>query len=237
RRLRRASYTAKGKADALARLSAETELDQADRRELDDAVFALLGVSKKAERAALIDRLYDHLREFYESVRRKEEQASENKKRAAAKGPRPADIAKQIHAELADKHPALLRRYDPDFFSRSGAFDTYVAPAEGLPSPVKDELYDDSGVLFLDGKRVVDELKTRNTQQDALLVAVVRGGVRGAIRVPTDPTACDRLRAKWQKHVAERTATVDALIADRTADEATQANIRTALAPLLGAGG
>jgi len=45
------------------------ELTQSDRRELDDAVFELLGVSDSKERSRLIDRLYiETTRHFATSV-------------------------------------------------------------------------------------------------------------------------------------------------------------------------
>ena len=66
-----------------------------------------------------------------------------------------------------------------------------------------------------------------------MLVALIRSGVRGPVRVPVGPADCDRLRARWAKHAAAREAAVAALIAERTGDEALQTRVRDRLAPLL----
>ena len=235
RRMKRMTLTAKGKQDQLRDLSNATELDQPDRRRLDVAVFRLMGATKD-EAETLTDQLHAYLREFYEGVRRKEEQAAENKKRAKGKGPSIGDIAKQVYEELKDTHPAYLKRYDPDFVDRSVEMEAYIAPNEGEPIPIAGELYEKHGVRFVDGKRIIEELETSHTEQDKLLVSVVRSGIRGAIRIPYEEADCRRLRHRWDKHVAEREQKIDELIAGRSADPDTQKRIRAALQPKLPSG-
>ena len=45
------------------------ELQQPDRRELDDAVFEMLGVSDSGERSELIDRLYEATSQHFRDIR------------------------------------------------------------------------------------------------------------------------------------------------------------------------
>ena len=118
RRLRHMAYTQAGKERELEKLSDQCELDMDDRRELDDAVLEMLGVQPAEQRQALIDELYDYLREFFEVTRQKEEKAIINKNKARRLVlVRPAEVAAQILAEIKEDHPDLLRRYDPDFLN------------------------------------------------------------------------------------------------------------------------
>lgn len=56
------------------------ELTQPDRRELDDAVFELLGVTDAKERARLIDRLYDAVTLHFRDIRVTEIQKMEDRR-------------------------------------------------------------------------------------------------------------------------------------------------------------
>jgi hypothetical protein len=57
------------------------ELTQPDRRELDDAVFELLGVTDAAERARLIDRLYEAVTLHFRDIRVTEIQKMEDRRK------------------------------------------------------------------------------------------------------------------------------------------------------------
>ncbi len=93
-----------GKEAELEKLSDLCELDMADRRELDDAVLAMLGVASAKRRKEMIDALYRYLREFFERTRQKEEKAILNKNKARRRGKTdPAELAAQIYQELAEE--------------------------------------------------------------------------------------------------------------------------------------
>ena len=232
-RLRRMSYTQQGKSDKLKELSDECELDMEDRWQLDDAVLQMIGVKPKNKRNELLRQLYGHLRRFFESTRRKEEQAIENKKRAKRRGKMlPADIAAQIYEDVKKNHPLFLRRYDPDFLDLDKPFDTYDLPAQGEPVKVCN-LLDANGVDFKKGKRTIAPVKTRNSTQDALIVAVVNAGVRGLVAIPYEESECRGTLEKFEKFVSKRDAHVRELIENRTADEELQEKVYDALVPML----
>ena len=87
------------------------------------------------------------------ATRQKEEKAIENKNTSRRKVKfNPAVVAGQIWAEIQSHHPALLRRYEPDFLDASQPFDVYDLPPEGDPSPLQD-LYQENAVVFLKGKK------------------------------------------------------------------------------------
>ena len=106
RRLRKMAYRQKGREADLNNLSDLCELDMPDRRELDDAVLEMLGVSDPSRRRALLDELYAYLRQFFEWTRQKEEKAILNKLTSRRKVKfNPAAVAGQILAEIHRDHP------------------------------------------------------------------------------------------------------------------------------------
>ncbi len=233
RRLRRAAYLQKDKGDELQKFSDRCELDMDDRRELDDAVFELLGVTHKEHRQKLIDALYVYLRDYFEWTRQKEEKAIVNKKKAKRRGPaRPAEIAKQIYDELIEKRPDFLKEYDPDFLDRSKPFDTFDIPAEGEAQVYSDMLVPHA-VRFTKGNKELAIVATNTPSQDALLVLLIKSGSRGLVRVPHEEQICRDLLAKYDRFIQQRVRYVLELIKDRTADEDMQEAIFEAAMPLL----
>lgn len=149
------AYGKSGKDSQLAALSDQSELDLPDRRALDEAVLELLGVTDRKERAALMERLYGYLREFFEQVRAKEEKAIANKHRAKRRAAAsPAELAAQVLAELKDKHPSLLRGY-ADFLDLDQPFSTFDLPDGGVPELHHDLFANTGSVRFMRGKKQV----------------------------------------------------------------------------------
>ena len=233
RRLRRMSYTQAGKRKELDDLSDVCELDMSDRRELDDAVFQMLGVKSKRERNKLIDELYGYLREYFEQIRQKEEKAIENKKSAKRRGPaKPGDIALQILAEIKDNRPYLLKQYDPDFIDKSKPFDTYELPAEGK-AELHSDMFSANGTKFTKGRKNIALVATKGRYQDKLLVALAESGTRGLVRVPHEAKECRRVQENFERFLREREKTIMELIEARTSDEDMQEKMYVALIPLI----
>jgi len=221
RRLRRMAYLHKGKEDELQELSDRCELDMDDRRQLDDAVLELLGVTSRKTRQELIDRLYSYLRDFFEWTRQKEEKAIVNKKNTKRRGPaKPVEIARQIYDELIEKRPDFLKEYDPDFLDRNKPFDTFDIPAEGEAQVYSDMLVPHA-VRFTKGNK------------EPLLVLLIKSGTRGLVRVPHEEQICRDLLARYDRFIQQRVCYVLELIKDRTADEDMQEAIFEATMPLL----
>ncbi|MCD6395659.1 MAG: SAM-dependent DNA methyltransferase [Planctomycetes bacterium] len=233
RRLRRMAYLHKGKEDELQELSDRCELDMDDRRQLDDAVLELLGVTSRKTRQELIDRLYSYLRDFFEWTRQKEEKAIVNKKNTKRRGPaKPVEIARQIYDELIEKRPDFLKEYDPDFLDRNKPFDTFDIPAEGEAQVYSDMLVPHA-VRFTKGNKELAIVATNTPSQDALLVLLIKSGTRGLVRVPHEEQICRDLLARYDRFIQQRVCYVLELIKDRTADEDMQEAIFEATMPLL----
>lgn len=229
RRLRRMSYTAKGKEADLDRISGESELTQTDRRALDDAVLELLGVASSEERKKILDDLYAYLAEFFEWTRQKEESAIRNKKKAkGGKAPGASDLAGELYADLQRDHGALLRSYD-DFVDLGQPFDTYELPENGEPEPL-DGLLESHAIRFLSGKKTeAPIIETRSDAQRALLITLARNGTRGFVRVPLEEDAAQRLRTRYAQFLEQRANTLRALVEERTADPELQEKVHANL--------
>ncbi|MFH2073978.1 MAG: Eco57I restriction-modification methylase domain-containing protein, partial [Pseudomonadota bacterium] len=234
RRMREMAWRQAGKETELEKLSDLCELDMADRRELDDAVLEMLGVSSAKRREEMIDALYCYLREFFERTRQKEEKAILNKNKARRRGKAdPAELAAQIYQELGESYGDFLRRYDPDFLDKMRPFDTYEIPPEGVPVPYRD-MFVPHSVRFIKGKKTqIALLRTQSPVQDDLIVLLVRSGLRGLVRVPHEENECRRVLGEYESFVGKRENLLRRLIEERSADEDLQQMIYDALLPLV----
>lgn len=223
RRLKEMAYTQAGKLDELKNLSDVCELDMPDRRELDDAVLEMLGISSKGRRDEIIEELYGYLREFYELTRQKEEKAIANKNRSKRRGPaKPGEIAAQILAEINEKEPKWLRRYD-DFVNKGAPYDVYDIPEEGASESHMDMVSGHYVKFKSRGKSKIVE--TKNEAQSNLIQLLADSGVRGLVPVPHEKTECQSVRDTYHKFIKDRDTRLGELIEERTADEDVQEKI------------
>ena len=230
RRLRGMAYTQAGKLEELESLPDISELDMADRWELDDAVLELLGVKTKNERKRLREELYSYLREFFELTRQKEEKAIENKKRAMRRGKtKPADIAQQIYQEIVADENRWLMNYADNFFNPEKPFDTFDIPAEGEPFNTNNDMFSSHGVKFVKGKKQIIFIETKNDIQGELITLLANNGIRGLVRVPHDERETERVFKNYDRFLKQRDKRIRELIEARTADEDMQGKTYDAL--------
>ncbi len=215
RRLRRKSLIERGRAIELDALSDDTELDQPDRQALDDAVLELLGITDRTERRALRDRLYAHLRRYFEGKRAQEEEAIDNKRRtAAARTLGPDQVATDVFAEIEREHPALRRTY-ADMTRGSSEGDGIRIPATGEPTLVDDLIT--TGVRF--GERGGALVVTHSRGQAELVAAIAAVGPRGrGVFVPRDGARARELLDDLRAVAAARARIVRELVTARTID-------------------
>ena len=232
RQLRKMAYDP-GQASELDTLSNETELDMPDRRELDDAVLGIMGVDSPQRRQELLDELYAYLREFFEATRQKEEKGITNKNAARRRDRvHPADIAAQIHKDISENEPELLRQYEANFLDVSQPFDTYDLPAEGEATTYSDMLVAQAVKFTKGAKRQVALIPTVNASQAALIALVANTGIRGLVRIPHDGANCTSTLESYHKFIEHRNNRFKELIQERTVDEDTQDKTLLALRAL-----
>lgn len=190
------------------------ELRQKDRRQLDDAVFELIGVKKSKERAQLIERLYHEVALFNRRVRILELQAIENKIRAGRKtSTSPRAIAAEIWDMLVAEGTAPTLRIPDDFVPAGAACDTITLPEDGK-ARIIDEGFD--GIRLKVGQKTVP---LRHPSQAKLAQLLVQLKISGPVTLPIDREDCDRMRealseclGEWQQKFAE-------LAGERTSNE------------------
>lgn len=215
RRLRRKNLTERGREDELLALSDEGELDQTDRRALDDAVLEMLGVSARAERTRLLDALYAYLRQHFENVRVKEEEAIDNKRRAASQATLGVDqIVGDVMQVIERDHPNLLRSYTE--INPGTAGDGIRIPVGGSPIVINDLV--SCGVRFAEG-RSGQLVATHNVEQAELVAAIAQVGPRGrSLFVPREPDTAVQVTARLRELINSRLQIANELIQDRTSD-------------------
>lgn len=230
RRLRTMSFEKSSKHAELELLADDCELDMPDRRALDHIVLELLGIKSKKERDEWINRLYDYLRQFFEETRRKEEQAIVNKNTTKRKGAvSPQDLATQLAAELNAQEPLLFRSYK-DFFNEAGVGDSWIArevSPDGSPESHSD--MHDVGIRLMRGKRQVGFISLPSDAHAELAVLAIREMRRETVQLPRDVKASELLAARYQAFLSNRNTRLTQLIAERVADEDTQANVLSLL--------
>jgi methylase of polypeptide subunit release factors len=234
RRLRAMAYKQGNREKDLDELPDLCELDMLDRRQLDDAVLEMIGVDSVQHRQELIDELYTYLGEFFEATRQKEEKAIINKNTARRRERiRPDDIAAQIHKEISENEPDLLRQYESHFLDKSQPFDTYDLPTDGEAKPYSDMLVTQAVKFTKGAKTQVALIPTVTGSQAQLITLLANMGTRGLVRVPHDDADCIRNLEEFREFVERRDERIKELIQERTADEGMQEEIYNAVVLML----
>ncbi len=225
RRMRRMSYGKGGRDAELKGLSDVSELDMADRRELDDAVMEMLGVRSQQERTEWLRRLYEYLRGHFELVRQKEEKAIQNKNTSARRTAKTAtELAAEIVAELREKNDRLFLPFD-NFVDAYELYDTYDVPVNGAAELHQDMFAGIGSVRFMKGMRQHALVQVRHAAQAELLVRVANSGVRGLVRLPLEAKDNQRLQSDWLRHLVQRNERFTTLASERTSDAELQQEI------------
>ena len=219
RRLKRQTLLQKGQVDKLEQLSELTEFDFDDRHELDDAVLELIGISNPRDRVALRDRLYSFLKDHFENLRTKEEEAIGNKKKAKRQAKiTPGSLASDVFNEIEKKHPSLLAGYR-EFAKQAGdvAKEGIRVPSKGEPELVDDMLM--TGVRFKTSRTQGELVQTRSVEQSKLVKLIFEIGNGGRSHfVPIEEAVLSEQISLLETQLRSRLETANRLIEARTAD-------------------
>lgn len=230
RRLRQMAFEKVGRKLELEALSNESELDMPDRRALDQVVLELLGMKSKKERDQWLNSLYEYLRQFFEEIRHKEEQAIVNKNVTKRKGAvSPQDLALQIAAELSTQDPLLFRTYK-EFFNQSAVGDSWIArdvPPDGMPQAHAD--MHDVGIRFMRGNKAIQFISLPSEAHATLAVIAIREMRRETVQLPKDEQACIGLLHQYEMFIASRDSKLRDAVAQRVADENVQETVLSLL--------
>ena len=121
------------------------ELQQPDRRELDDAVFEMLGVSDSAARSELIDRLYEATSQHFRDIRVVEIEKMDQRGRSEGKRLNVHDLAADIWDAVELNDSVSVRQW----LTESPGADVWVDVPEDRPVVLLDNpLFPDHTVYF-----------------------------------------------------------------------------------------
>ena len=189
------------------------ELQQPDRRDLDDAVFELLGVSDPQERAELLKRLYDATAQHFRDIRVVEIEKMEQRAKADTRRFNIYDLAADIWdaAELEDLTPLsewLEERPEADSIA--------IIPEEELAIPSSNPLFAPNRVHF--GKANTD-MDYRSREQAELVVRLANLGISGELKLPGNPKDCIKLLNLVNERLKQAHGRFEELAKSRTGDE------------------
>ena len=195
------------------------ELRQEDRRELDDCVFELIGVTNKQERKKMVDELYRVTTEYYRYQRTQDIQAMEN--RAGNNGRRfdAQDLAGSIWHSLSESEqgPAVAEWIE-SAYPKSEA----VKIPEGKPEALgAGDMFDPNGVVFK-GNKETHHVSYANSEQAALVAALAETGIRGRIEVPKSAADCVRCLEELRIRIKRAEEHFTGLAASRTGTQSLQ---------------
>lgn len=196
------------------------ELRQKDRRELDDAVFELLGVLDSKERRSLIDRLYEATALHFRNIRVVEIKKMEQRAKAGRRRLNVDDLAADIWdaAELEDKRP--LRDWiaqQPESNSES------VIPEERPILFPENPLFELKTISFGKENKNIRDYQSR--AQAELVFHLANFGLSGKVKSPSDEEACVKVLERLSQRMKKTRARFKDLAESRTGDERIQAQL------------
>jgi hypothetical protein len=202
------------------------ELRQEDRRELDECVFELIGVTSKRERTKMVDELYRVTTEYYRYQRTQDIQAMENRAGAKARRFDAQDLAASIWQSLpeGEQGPAVA-----EWIKSNHPRGETVEIPEGKPTALgASDMFDPSGVVFK-GNKETHRVSYANPEQAALVAALAEIGIRGRIEVPKPAADCSLCLEKLRDRIKHAEERFSALAASRTGTQSLQEKTATLL--------
>jgi len=197
------------------------ELRQTDRRDLDDAVFEILGVKSSAERKSLVDRLYSETAMHFSDIRVTEIQKMEDRAKGGRRQFSPTELAADAWDAL--DLPDLVPLGDWLQNQSIGDAREYVIPDSRPVSYQAHAIFDKETVYF--GKGRQEHIVAPSIGTAALLARVAELGVSGRQSLPVADDEANRLLAVVDARHAKATARMRQLVESRTPDQEKQEEV------------
>jgi hypothetical protein len=193
------------------------ELQQPDRRELDDAVFELLGVSDPKERDELIGRLYDATARHFRDIRVVEIEKMQQRAKSDSRRFNVHDLAADIWdtAELEDAMPLA------EWIAQQPESNSLAILLEEQPAVVSDDVMFSPNTVYF-GKRRKSHIDCQSRGQAELVARLANLGVAGEVRLPADLGPCLKVLDRVNRRVEGAARRFKELAESRTGDERVQ---------------
>jgi len=197
------------------------ELQQADRRELDDAVFELLGVADATERSRLIDRLYEAVTLHFRDIRVTEIQKMEDRRKGDKAKFSTTDLAADAWdaIDLADLTP--LAEWIKA--NAKGDCEEIEIPSERPVYLETSGMFDTQTVYF--GKAKRQHIVAASRGQAELIARVADLGVTGGVCSPRSNEHTMKLLDAFNHRHAAAAKRLKELADSRSGDSETQEQV------------
>lgn len=167
-------------------LGLPSELQQPDRRELDDAVFELLGVADGRRRRELVDRLYREVAFHFRSIRIVEVQKMEQRRHGGGEG---AVSQRELALDAWNQlDPDLQKPLGSWLDDQSGKAKTIPLPEGEVRLPAAENFFEATTVYF--GKKPAASHVCSSRAEAELIYAIAHAGLRGPVSVPAAEGEC-----------------------------------------------
>ena len=206
-------------------LSLSNELRQEDRRNLDDAVFELLGVTSAAERRSLLDRLYTETASHFRAIRITEIQKLVDR----AGGERQRFTASEQAADAWDALDLtdLIPLADWVRTNARGITQEFSIASERPAHLDSQNMFDRDTVYFGKKRQIHTVCPTRGTAE--LLFRMATLGVSGSHILPVEHQEATELLEKLNERQELAEGKFAALVASRASDPETQEQMLSVL--------
>jgi hypothetical protein len=200
------------------------ELQQADRRDLDDAVLEMLGVADAGEREDLIRRLYEATARHFRNIRVVEIEKMEQRARSQNRRFSAHELAADVWdaAELDDMMPLA------EWVGRQEESTETVTIPEQRPAALSSSpMFDPDTVYFGNAPRQPLDCQSRG--QAELILRLANLGVSGNVRMPAALDPCFKLLDRINVRMAKALDRFGELAGSRTSDERRQKELMEVL--------
>ena len=198
------------------------ELRQSDRRELDDAVFEMLGVTDGADRIALVDRLYLETAQHFRRIRvveiQKMVQRSKSKSRRISSAELAADAWEATYLreeQSVARWLALLSEPRVEL----------QIPATGVPRLVSPDPMFDREIVFFGKDRQAARIVCSSREQAELAKRLAELGFHGEVELPVDSDRCAGTLGELENRLTAARIEFETLASSRIADKKKRSEI------------
>jgi hypothetical protein len=196
-------------------LALPNELCQEDRRELDDAVWEVLGVTDEGRRKALTDRLYREVALHFRAIRVVEVQKMEQRRQTGgSSGVSPVSLASDAWAELGQDWKKPLSEW---LEQESGGAQIVDIPEGRVRIAAEHDMFEPTTVFFGSKPPITHECSSRAEAE--LLYAVADAGLRGPVSLPDREIDCQRVLRHLAQRLSAGSRLIDELAETRAGDE------------------
>ncbi len=195
------------------------ELRQSDRRELDDAVFELLGVTDAGQRRQLADRLHLATAEHFRRIRVVEIQKMEQRSKSKNTRVTVAELASDVWDAAIFKSKDPLERWIALWPEPRVTFNIL---AEGESSLVAENSMFDRETVFFGKDRNAQRAVCSSRAQAELVARLAQLGFRGEIETPDAASQCGEVLSELNERLAEARDEFETIASSRVPDEKTR---------------